>query len=57
MHNEFDLMREFDEMLDQDSEPIVVCEMEFFPSDALKSDQEAYREQFLGWCSENNYDF
>lgn len=55
--NEFDLMREFDEFLDEFYDSVEIMHMTFLPNEILKSDSEAYRESFLNWCSANDYDF
>lgn len=55
--NEFDLMREFDDFLDECYDSVEIMYMEFLPSQILKSDSGAYRDSFLNWCSANGYDF
>lgn len=57
MHNEYDLMREFDEFLDGCYDSVEMMHMEFLPNEILKSDQIAYRESFLNWCDANDYEF
>lgn len=57
MHNEFDLMREFDEFLDAVYDEVSIAGMDFFPNQILKSDQHAYRKKFLDWCNSNGYEY
>lgn len=57
MHNEYDLMREFDDFLDECYDSVEILGMEFLPNQILKTDQIAYRGCFLDWCSANDYDF
>lgn len=57
MHNESDLMREFDEILDDTYDEYDIMGVTIFPSQILKSDQIAYRTAFLDWCDGNGYEF
>jgi len=57
MHNETDLMYQYDEFLNDQHDPIEINGVEFLATEILKRDQIAYREGFLAWCQDNNYDF
>lgn len=57
MHNESDLMREFDDFLDEIHDSVEILGMEFSPNQILKTDQIAYRGCFLDWCDANGYEF
>lgn len=52
MHNETELMREFDNYLNEDHDP---DDGEFL-SEILKKNGR-YRAEFLNWCGINGYDF
>ena len=57
MHNEFDLMREYDEFINDQHDTVEINGVEFLGTEILKRDQIAYREGFLDWCNSNNYEF
>ena len=57
MHNESDLMREFDDFLDECYDSVEILGIEFPPNEILKTDKIAYRGCFFDWCNANDYDF
>lgn len=57
MHNESDLMREFDEFLDAMYDEVCISGVDFFPHQILKSDEYAYRERFNDWCDTGGYEY
>lgn len=57
MRNESDLMREFDDFLDEMYDEYEMMGVTIWPNQILKSDQIAYRTAFLDWCDANDYDF
>lgn len=57
MHNEFELMYEYDEFINDQHDPIEINGVEFLATEILKRDQVAYREGFLDWCNSNNHEF
>lgn len=57
MHNETDLLREFDDFLDECYDSVKIMHIEFPPNEILKTDQIAYRGCFLDWCDANDYNF
>ena len=57
MHNEADLMREFDDFLDECYDSVEILGIEFPANEILKTDKIAYRGCFLDWCDANDYEF
>jgi hypothetical protein len=48
---EYEAMEQFDELLNEIHEPVIVCGYEYEPAQALRElDPIAYREEFLNWC-------
>ena len=57
MYNEMDLMNEYDDFINGNHDPVEINGIEYLATELLKRNQEAYREGFLSWCADNNYDF
>lgn len=55
--NEYDLLREFDDFLDDMYDEYDIMGVTVFPNQILKTDQSAYREAFNNWCDANDYEF